>query len=113
MDGHPEIALAICYEISVPEHQAAVGKSSASVYVASVAKSAAGVARSYETLSSFAAAHKMSVLMANNIGPSDDFVGAGQSAIWGSKGELLCQLDSEQEGLLVLDTATGQVAALR
>src|ERR1700743_707577 len=49
-DDKDKIALAICYELSVPEHAALVHSEGANVYVASVAKSAAGVEKAIETL---------------------------------------------------------------
>ena len=50
----------------------------------------------------------MTVLMANSVGPSDNFVSAGQSAIWSNRGELVGQLDSQQEGIVMIDTETNQ-----
>ena len=54
--------------------------------------------------------HKMYVIMANSIGPSDDFVSVGQSAAWNNCGKLLEQIDSESEGMLLMDTLTGQTS---
>ena len=33
--------------------------------------------------------------MANCVGPSDNFVSVGQSAIWNNRGDLLAQMDGE------------------
>lgn len=51
----------------------------------------------------------MTVLMANCLGPSDDFVTVGQSAIWNRHGELVGQLNDEQEGLVMIDTKTDEI----
>lgn len=51
----------------------------------------------------------MPVLMANSVGFSDDFEGAGQSAVWCKKGNLIKQLDNKLEGLLIFDTETEAV----
>jgi predicted amidohydrolase len=75
------IALAICYELSVPEHLANAGKNGAGIYLASVAKSSEGVEKATERLSAIARQKSMLVLMANCLGPCDNFTGAGQSAI--------------------------------
>ena len=50
--------------------------------------------------------------MANSIGPSDDFVGAGQSAVWNRQGTLMAQLDAMNEGLLIYDAVSGKVVTL-
>ncbi|CAD5255626.1 MULTISPECIES: carbon-nitrogen hydrolase family protein [unclassified Imperialibacter] len=100
------VELAICYEISVPEHSANAGKNGGKIYLASVAKSAKGVKAAHQTLSGIAAKYGMTVLMANSVGPSDDFVGAGGSAVWNSDGILLEKMDSESEGFLILDIET-------
>lgn len=54
-------------------------------------------------------AYGTTVLMANSVGPSDDFVGAGGSAVWDNDGLLLCQLGNEQEGIVMLDTETMEI----
>jgi predicted amidohydrolase len=52
----------------------------------------------------------MTVVMSNCVGPSDNFVGAGSSAIWNSQGELVGQLDAKKEGVLVFDTLLNHIA---
>lgn len=54
--------------------------------------------------------HNMFVMMANCVGPSDDFLSVGQSAAWNIRGELLTQLDAESEGVVVLDTHSGSAS---
>lgn len=100
------VALAICYEISVPEHAAAAAKQGASVYIASVVKTAKGVANAMERMREIAHTYSMTVLMANSVGPADDTICGGRSAIWNNKGELLGQLDDVRQGLLMIDTET-------
>jgi predicted amidohydrolase len=104
----PNIALAICYELSVPAHAEAALRNGAQVYLASVAKTASGVAKAAERLAGLAREHAITTLMVNCIGPCDGVTCAGQSAVWNNKGELLAQLDENHEGLLLLDTATGE-----
>jgi predicted amidohydrolase len=50
----PNIALAICYELSVPEHSENAFKSGAEIYIASVVKSVNGVDKAIERLSEIA-----------------------------------------------------------
>lgn len=104
------IALAICYELSVPEHLANASKKGAEIYLTSVAKSSEGVRKASERLATIARQKSMIVLMANCIGPCDNFVGAGQSAIWTNKGALVGQLDDTHEGILLIDTDTQEVS---
>lgn len=120
--GHPtsgvietatEVAIAICYELSVPEHAARAAQQGAKIYLASVAKSAAGVKQATARLQAIAQQYGMSVVMVNCVGPCEDFDGAGSSAVWDAQGQAIAQLDDTQTGLLLLDTATGQVITQR
>lgn len=97
---------AICYESLLLEHAAKAKDGEATVYMASVAKSAGGVEKAYSHYPEIAREHSMMVCMSNSIGPSDNFIGVGQSAVWSREGKLLGQLDRENEGVLIFDTAT-------
>jgi len=103
------VSLAICYELSVPEHSEQAFNSGGQLYLASVAKSTKGVEKAYESLSAIAMRYAVPVLMCNGVGLADDFVNAGGSAVWSQKGELLGQLSDSEEGLLFFDTASGDV----
>lgn len=106
---HNTLALAICYELSVPEHAEKAGQNGAEIYIASVAKSATGVENAYRRLAEIARHYGIPVLMANCVGPSDDFISAGQTAVWNAQGFLLGQLDDTREGCLIFDTATEEL----
>ncbi len=106
------IALAICYELSVPEHAENASRNRAGVYIASVAKSAAGVKGAGTSLSEIAMRYSMSVLMSNSIGPSDNFQSAGTSSVWSKHGRLLRQLDDKNEGLIIFDTVSEETIAV-
>lgn len=101
------IALAICYELSVPEHAEDAFGNGAEIYIASVAKFATGVEGAVERLSEIARIYSMTVLMSNCIGEADGGECAGQTAIWNTQGVLVGQLDDTYEGILVFDTDTG------
>lgn len=103
------IAPGICYESLQSSHSDHAAHLGANYYVASVAKSAKGVAAGYAHYPLVARKHAMPVLMANSIGPADDFICAGQSAVWDSLGELRGQLDASIEGILLFDTRTQAV----
>lgn len=104
-----KIAPGICYETSLPEHWEYAHDNKANVYVASVAKTAAGIERSAKLFSEMAKKYSIPVLLSNSLGPADNFISAGKSAIWNNKGEMLAQLDDSHEGILIFDTETKQV----
>jgi predicted amidohydrolase len=103
---HHMAAPAICYESVQPGHADGAAGLGADVYLASAAKSARAVAAAFTHYRAVASRHRMSILFANAIGPSDDFISAGQSAAWDSGGNLVAQLDSERQGLLTYDLTT-------
>jgi predicted amidohydrolase len=103
------LALAICYEISVAEHWETARKNRPAVYVASVAKFSRGIGQALERLSEMARENSMMVLMANSVGPADGNECAGRTSIWSRTGELLGQLDGAGEGILVVDTETQEI----
>lgn len=103
------IALAICYEISIPEHSANAHKTGAALYVASVAKTVKGVEKAWAGLSEVANKYGMTVLMSNSVGMCEDGLCGGRSAAWNRKGELLGHLNDSDEGILLLDTLIDKI----
>jgi len=106
------IALAICYELSVPEHSANAYKSGAEIYLTSVAKTAEGVEKSAKSLSDIAKNYSMTAFMSNCVGYCDNFESAGKTAIWNKQGILVRQLNDTKEGILIFDTNTEDVTAI-
>lgn len=104
-----KIALAICYESLLPEYAEESAQQGAGFYLASVAKSAKGMEKANKGYPEIAKKHGMVVMMANSIGPNDDFESAGQSAVWNASGTLLHQLDDHNEGFLIYNTETEEV----
>ncbi len=102
------LAPAICYESLQPIHAEAAAQSGAQVYLASVAKSEKGVALANSHYPMIAKKHSMAVVMANCVGAADDFVAAGGSSIWNSRGESLCSAGADQEALIAYDMQTGE-----
>lgn len=103
-----KVGLAICYELIVPEHAEAAAADGAEVYLASAAKLSSGVEEAHERLEAIARQYGIPALLVNSVGPQDTFVGAGGSAAWNERGELVAQLDAESEGLLIFDTDSQQ-----
>ena len=100
------IALAICYEISVAEHLESALKFGPGIYVASVAKFANGINKAIERLSKVAKEYALPVLMANCVGVSDGNQCAGKTSVWNDRGSLIGQLSDADEGMLIFDTET-------
>lgn len=104
-----KIALAICYELSVPEHAANAFKSGAEIYVASAVKSVTGIDKALARLSEIGNKYSMTVLLSNCIGQSGGYDCAGKTSIWNSKGLLVGQLNDTSEGILIVDTDTAEI----
>lgn len=105
----PNIALAICYEISVPQHAQTAHQNGTQIYLASVAKSVNGINRAYERLSEIARTYSTTVIMSNCTGLCDGEECAGNSAVWNNKGKLLGQLNNANEALLIFNTETQEL----
>jgi predicted amidohydrolase len=99
-----KLAPAICYESLQPNHSDDAANLGVDVYLASVAKPAGGMAKAMLHYPVIARKHNMYVIIANSVGPCDNFISVGQSAVWNNQGELLMKMDSESEGLLLVDT---------
>jgi predicted amidohydrolase len=99
-------AIAICYELSIPQHAADAHQSGAEIYIASVAKTTAGIKHAHKRLADIARTYTIPVLLSNCVGPSDNFVSAGGTAVWDDKGSLLAKLDDTGTGFLIYDTET-------
>ena len=102
------IAPAICYELAVAEHAETAFEKGASIYAVSVAKFKSGIDSAIERLEHIAQQYSMTVLMSNCVGKADGQQCAGKTSVWDRKGELIAQLDSTREGLIVYDTQTGE-----
>jgi len=103
--GGEVIAPAICYESLQESHVRAAADGGATVYLASVAKSARGVDSAYRHYPAIAQRHRLTVMMSNSVGPADDFVATGCSAAWNEEGALVCHADAEGEAVVVYDLA--------
>ena len=103
------IGLAICYELSVTEHQKIAFDNGAEVYIASVVESIEGIDNSITKMSKTAHDYSMVTLMSNCIGISGSYECAGKSSIWNQEGTLLGQLSSSEEGVLIYDTQSKEI----
>ncbi|WP_282362414.1 carbon-nitrogen hydrolase family protein [Pseudomonas sp. PS01300] len=103
---------AICYESLQPAHADQAAAAGAQVYLASVAKSQKGVDLACNHYPAMARKHGMTVIMANCVGPADNFIGAGQSAVWNPNGERVCTADATRQALVAYDTRTGEAGTV-
>jgi predicted amidohydrolase len=104
MGNNNNIALAICYELSVPEHAENAFKSGAKIYIASAVKSVSAIDKAAKRLSDIARMYSMTVLMSNCVGQSGGYECGGKTSIWNNQGLLVGQLDGTKEGILIIDT---------
>ena len=51
--------------------------------------------------------------MSNCVGFCDNFQSVGRSSVWTKQGRLAGQLDNKQEGILIFDTETEKIIALK
>jgi len=103
-----KIAPAICFESLQIELAENASANSANIYLTSVAKSAKGVEKANLHYPKIAQNLNLIVLMANSVGPADDFVSTGNSAVWNNEGKMLAQLDNTHEGIIIYDVESQQ-----
>jgi predicted amidohydrolase len=107
--GNVKIAQAICYELSIPRHAKHAHKYGAKIYLASVSKTPAGVAKAIKELSAIAKKYSMTTFLSNNVGICDNLECGGRSSVWNNMGLMMGQLNAQSEGLLIYDTDPGQL----
>jgi predicted amidohydrolase len=94
------IAPAICYESLLLEHAVAAVQAGAQIYLVSVAKSAQGLSKAQAHYSQLVKDLSLDVVMANAVGPSDNFISVGGSAAWG---QCTQALGEEKDVLMCLE----------
>lgn len=99
-----KISIGICYETLQREHILYADNKHASIYLASVAKSASGMDKAFTYYPEVAAEFKIPILMVNSVGDCDNFTSVGQTAIWDDSGKILGKLDRNKEGILLFDS---------
>ncbi len=105
------IVPAICYEALQKDHIHNASRLKANLYMASVAKSQTSIETAQGYFPKAAASYQLPILMCNSIGLCDDFMSKGQTGVWNAKGQLLGQLHSNTEGLLIYNTTTDSITA--
>nr|WP_321358239.1 carbon-nitrogen hydrolase family protein [uncultured Draconibacterium sp.] len=103
------VSPAICYEASNDAHWEYATRNNATIYIASVLSSVAGIDAEIKKLSRMARIKNLVTFMANYVGMSGGYECAGKSSVWNEKGELMGQLDDKSEGLLLYNTETKEI----
>ena len=103
------IGLAICYEISVQEHQQAAVDGGANMYLAGAVESVEGIDSDLTKMANTAKRFSIPTLLANCVGMSGEYHCAGRSSIWNRTGELMGQLSEDKIGTLIYATDSGQI----
>lgn len=104
-------ALAICADITHPEHALAAARNGADLYLAGVLLSKQGYAADMAHLQRYSAEHGYAVLLSNHGAPSGGYDAAGRSAFWAPGGQLLAATDGPGEHLLVVRQRHGEWTA--
>ncbi|WP_303920428.1 carbon-nitrogen hydrolase family protein [Draconibacterium sediminis] len=103
------VSPAICYEASNDAHWEYASQNNATIYIASVLSSVAGIEAEIKKLSGMAKNKNLVTLMSNYVGRSGGYECAGRSSVWSEKGELMGQLDEKTEGLLLFDSEKKEI----
>ncbi len=111
--GDDVAALAICAEITHPEHAQGAAALGASMYLAGVLITEAGYAADAECMRHYAEHHGFAALMANHAGPSGGYVSAGRSAIWAPGGELLAEAGKGHQLVMASKSTRGWQGEVR
>lgn len=102
------VGMAICADITHPEHARAAANRGATIYATSCFITEPGYQADTDLLRQYAREHRMVVLMANYGAPSGGWGSAGRSAIWSESGELLACAPSAGEALIAARIASRQ-----
>lgn len=92
--GEPT-GMAVCADITHPEHARAAHAAGATLYAAGALVSHQGYGPESELLQGYARDHGMAVLLANYSGPSGGYVSAGGSAFWEAGGRCVVAADGD------------------
>lgn len=103
------VAVAICHEINVEAHIQAAAAGDMQLYLASVAKTAAGIQAAETRLSMQAKRFNVPILVANSVGTCEGKVAGGRSMIIAASGRVLGALDDTEESVLIYDVVTQAV----
>ena len=100
---NPRIVPAICFEIAQESHiSEAPLRLEPDIYLASVAKTEAGIIGAQARLQEIAQTYSVYTMIVNGLGESGEGMLCGRSAVWGRDGKLI-DIMSAAEGILRFD----------
>lgn len=102
LDGE-KISIAICADVNNPLHPQYAHARQAGLYIAGIFFEPQSIDRLYRQLADYSARFNMKILMANYGGPSYALDAAGRSAFWNDSGELVAQLETTGEEVLIVE----------
>ena len=95
-------SVAICADITHPEHAENAAVNGATIYAAGVLITPEGYEADAALLQGYSEKHNMMVVMANHASPSGGFESAGKSAIWDHLGNLKVVGPPQGEALVIV-----------
>ena len=98
-----KITLAICADISHPEHIETAKQNGADLYLASLFFSTNGIPIAHQLLTKYATSYEIGILMANYCKETWNLTAGGKSAYWNIEGRKIDQLNETEEGILIVD----------
>lgn len=90
-----KISFGICYETLRETHFVEAKHHQADVFIASVAKPDRSMSKAFIHFPTMAQSYQIPIAMVNCVGPCDDFVSNGQSAVWDSNGDVVARLGGD------------------
>lgn len=107
------IALGICYETLQREHLLKARDNKAHMFIASVAKPERGTNAAYLHFPAMAKEINIPILMSNSVGYCDNFISNGNSSVWDETGQLIGQLNSSHQGIIIYDTIRNNITTIQ
>ena len=102
-----KINIAICADISNFEHPKKAYTENCNLYLASVLVSKKGLEFDRNLLAKYAKEYNLSIMMSNFGGISGGYDCAGFSSVWNNTGELIGEIENNNEGLLIATKSNG------
>ena len=99
--GSERVGIAICADIGAAAHSQELAERGATIYAVGILVSEAGYAADTRLLETYAARHRMAVLMANHSIPTGGWTPAGGSAIWDETGRRVAVAEGTAEALVI------------
>lgn len=98
-----QLSFAICADIDNEEHPKQAKLDKSTVYVPSIFFSKEGIDKGCSSLKRYSEKYMLPILMSNFCGEHWGVEAGGKSAFWNEKGKKIIALDSEKEGLIIVE----------